>query len=131
MLFHANNIDVPTIAPRKEGGGAGHHIEPTVFAHFKMPATSPFFHQYMPHKGIDMKGGYRRWCWAQVGRTLSVFFFLQRRDSSHTNTGSSEVAAGGELAGVGYGEALRLALRLSRSVARIWSSFPLRTRCSS
>lgn len=96
----------------------------------KCPPLFPLFRHYTPHGGTDMKGGYRRWCWAHVGRLFFVFF-LQRRDSSHTRTGSSEVAAGGELAGVGYGEALRRALRLSRSVARIWSSFPLRTRCSS
>lgn len=54
------------------------------------------------------------------------------RTHPHTRTGSSDDAAEDELAGVvGYGEALRLALRLSRSVALIWSSFPLNTRCSS
>lgn len=54
------------------------------------------------------------------------------RTHPHTKTGSSDDAAGGELAGVvGYGDALRRALRLSRSVALIWSSFPRSTRCSS
>lgn len=54
------------------------------------------------------------------------------RTHPHTRTGSSDDAAGVEVVDVvGYGDALRLALRLSRSVALIWSSFPRSTRCSS
>lgn len=85
-------------------------------------------HHCPPGKGVggrEFQSG-----WAGVGRKFPQILAAVRTHL-HTRTGSSDDAAGGELAGVGYGDALRLALRLSRSVALIWSNFPLSTRCSS
>lgn len=130
-VFQTTNTDVSAIAPRKEGGWSWSSRQTKHIRTLQMPATLPLFCHYMPHGGIDIKGGSSSLVLRSRGKAILRFSLLQWRDFSHTRTGSSEVAAGGELAGVGYGEALRRALRLSRSVARIWSSFPLRTRCSS
>lgn len=135
-IMHYNNEQCTRLySCRRDISGTGKDRKSASHA-VKIAASKSLHHllQKCPHHhcppGEGIGGREFRSGWAGVGRKF-LQILAAARTHPHTRTGSSDDAAGGELAGVGYGDALRLALRLSRSVARIWSNFPLSTRCSS